>query len=198
MGIVKTLKTSELIEKYPPIFGDWITWEDAVEQFYRDEPEAMEALYKSYLASGGFRHPIWIAPYEDVDGSHAYIANGARRIAVALKNHIEDLPVEFENTTSHKKNYFETFIEITSKASDQEIEDFSSTVDSKIRSWELNENVWLNVEILEGLGRAILVVWTVPVEETTAEEISVGVTKRLSKIYPNLVFSVFTKVVERA
>ncbi len=192
-----TMKVTDLVAKYPPIFGDWVTWDDAVEQFYRDEPELMNELYSSYLRAGEFRHPIWIERYEDVDGEHAYVANGARRIAVALKENIEKVPVSFTNEAFEKSSYYESFIEVINIASPDELQKFSDSADSHLRSWALNDNVWLTTDIFEGRGLARLIVWSVDTNSVTADEISDGVLSKLKLWLPELEFSVVTRLVER-
>jgi len=192
-----TMKVAEIVAQYPPIFGDWVTWDDAVTQFYKDEPALMNELYSSYKRCGEFRNPVWIERYQDVDGEHAYVANGARRIAVALREGIEELPVEFANSSFDQGNYYETFIEVTNIASPDELQKFSESVDSQLRSWELNSSVWLTTEILEGRGLARLIIWSVQTDTVTSDEISQGVRDKLHLWLPELEFSVITRLVER-
>lgn len=181
---------SDLTATYHPIYPEGLDWQQVADWFYTEEPEHMRLLTES-LRKTGWREPIQLSESEQLtEGSPPSVFNGTHRVAVALQEGWQSVPVttqtELELTEgSYDEALFaQLHVRLTAGSLSEE-EDWS--IFDLLRSFPLTEELWVTSDIGSGALNSWLFVYDLQ-GKALESELETKALQMLTAAYPGRSF----------
>lgn len=191
------MKLSDLLNNFHPVYPAGGDWEEAFQVLHDDTHEynTVLALIEEYKHNGGFRDPIILTtPVEDAEEDEEYIPqvkDGTHRVYALHLMGVEEAYVqEGYRIPSHEdidtEDYsvyplMETYVRVLDDLSEEEVE----TAFSVLRSFKLNDRMWITCDVAAYIKNTVNLTWSSTVlDEEGLQEISDAVAERINLYLP--------------